>query len=71
MPTDRATLKLLDGGGAIAANTSAETDCMAGHIGLELRCAERKFISLTSRPNSDWRDIAQTVAVSREDNLLC
>jgi hypothetical protein len=36
MPTDRATLKLLDGGGAIAANTSAETDCMAGHIGLEL-----------------------------------
>jgi hypothetical protein len=44
---------------------------VAGHIGLELRCAERKFISLTSRPNSDLRDIAQTVAVSREDNLLC
>jgi hypothetical protein len=28
-------------------------------------------ISLTSRPNSDLRDTAQTVAVSREDNLLC
>jgi hypothetical protein len=29
-----------------------------------------RFISLTSRPNSDLRDTAQTVAVSREDNLL-
>ena len=48
-----------------------ETDCVAGVIGLELRCAERKFISLTSRPNLDLRDTAQTVAVSREDNLLC
>ena len=26
---------------------------------------------MTSRPNSDLRDTAQTVAVSREDNLLC
>jgi precorrin-6B methylase 1 len=36
-----------------------------------VRTSERKFISLTSRPNSDLRDTAQTVAVSREDNLLC
>ena len=49
----------------------SESNCEAGLIGLELRCAERKFISLTSRPNSDLRDTAQTVAVSREDNLLC
>jgi len=55
----------------IAFRHIGETDCMAGVIGLELRCAERKFISLTSRPNSDLRDTAQTVAVSREDNLLC
>jgi hypothetical protein len=48
-----------------------ETDCVAGHIGFELRCAERKFISLTSRPNSVLRETAQTVAVSRENNLLC
>jgi hypothetical protein len=27
--------------------TTRETDCVAGHIGFELRCAERKFISLT------------------------
>ena len=32
---------------------------MAGHIGFELRCAERKFISLTSRRNSDFRDTAR------------
>ena len=47
----------------------AETDCVAGHIGFELRCAERKFISLTSRGCLDSGDSAQTVAVSREDNL--
>jgi hypothetical protein len=55
---------------SIASRHIGETDCM-GHIGFELRCAERKFISLTSRPNLDLRDTAQTVAVSREDNLLC
>jgi hypothetical protein len=27
-----------------------ETDCVGGVIGLELRCAERKFISLTRSP---------------------
>src|SRR5580704_18468254 len=52
-------------------DTTRETDCVAGVVGFELRCAERKFISLTSRPNLDLRDTAQTVAVSREDNLLC
>ena len=34
----------------------------------DLRYAEGKFISLTSRPNSDLRDTAQTTAVFREDN---
>jgi hypothetical protein len=33
-----------------------QTDCVAEHVGFELRCAERKIISLTSRPNSDLRD---------------
>jgi hypothetical protein len=48
-----------------------ETDCVAGHIGFELRCAERKFISLTSRAVSDSGDMAQTLAVSAENDLLC
>jgi hypothetical protein len=30
-----------------------ETDCMAGHIGFELRCAERIFISLRNRKGSE------------------
>src|SRR5580700_8714768 len=48
-----------------------ETDCVAGHIGFELRCAERKFIPLTSRAVSDSGDMAHTLAVSAENNLLC
>jgi hypothetical protein len=55
----------------IAFRHIGETDCVAGVIGLELRCAEGEFISLRSRPNSDLHDTAQTVVVSREDNLLC
>jgi hypothetical protein len=38
----------------------AETDCMAGHIGLELRCAKRKFISLNVRQYSDLPAPVQT-----------
>src|ERR1700693_5706795 len=41
-----------------------ETDCVAGHIGFELRCAKRRFISLTSRASSGSRYPSQTVAVS-------
>jgi hypothetical protein len=48
-----------------------ETDCMAGHIGLELRCAERKFISLTCRAVSDSGASAETIAVPWENDLLC
>ena len=40
----------------------SETDCMAGVIGLELRCAERKFISLTSRVVWDSATSAETAA---------
>jgi|HubBroStandDraft_6_1064221.scaffolds.fasta_scaffold79300_2 hypothetical protein len=47
---------------------AAETDCVAVVVGLELRCAERKFISLTSRASSDSGAPAQTVAASRENN---
>jgi hypothetical protein len=42
----------------------AETDCVAGHIGFELRCAERMFISLRNRRASDLRRGAQTFAPS-------
>jgi len=38
---------------AVCWNHIAETDCVAGHIGLELRCAERKFISLRCRVSSN------------------
>ena len=48
-----------------------ETDCVAGHVGFELRCAERKFISLTSRVSSDSGAPAETAAVPRENDLLC
>jgi hypothetical protein len=48
-----------------------ETDCVAGHIGLELRCAERKFISLRCRVSSDSGAPAETAAVPRENDLLC
>ena len=48
-----------------------ETDCVAGVVGLELRCAQRNSISLTCRASWDSGDSAQTVAVAREDNLLC
>jgi hypothetical protein len=44
-----------------------ETDCVAGHVGFELRCAERKFISLTCLASSDSDDTAQTAAVPREN----
>jgi hypothetical protein len=54
-----------------AKNAMTETDCVAGHIGFELRCAERRFISLTYRVSSDSDDMAQTLAVSAENNLLC
>ena len=46
-----------------------ETDCVAGQIGLELRCAERKFISLTSRASSDSGDSAQTV--TSPERMVC
>ena len=48
-----------------------ETDCMAGVVGFELRCAERKFISLTRRAVSDSSASAETAAVPRENDLLC
>src|SRR5580704_17024539 len=51
--------------------TIRETDCVAGHIGFELRCAERKFISLGYRVSSDLRGAAQTAAIPRENDLLC
>jgi hypothetical protein len=39
-----------------------ETDCVVGHIGLELRCANRKFISLRRRRSWVLPDPSQTVA---------
>jgi hypothetical protein len=36
-------------------------DCVAGHIGFELRCAERKFISLNTRQCSRFEPSAETV----------
>jgi hypothetical protein len=48
-----------------------ETDSMAGHIGFELWCAERKFISLNMRQYSDFPEPPQTVPSSRENNFLC
>jgi hypothetical protein len=47
-----------------------ETDCVAGVVGFELRCAERKFISLRCRVSSDSGAPAETAAVSRENDLL-
>jgi hypothetical protein len=44
---------------------------MAGHIGFELRCAERIFISLNMRQCSDFPELTQTVLSSRENNFLC
>jgi hypothetical protein len=35
-------------------NHRAESDCVAGHIGFELRCAKRKFISLNFQQSSDF-----------------
>jgi hypothetical protein len=43
---------------------------VADHIGFELRCAERKFISLTCRVSSDSGAPAETAAVPRENDLL-
>jgi hypothetical protein len=48
-----------------------ETDCVAGHIGFELRCAERKFISLRCRVSSNLGDPDQTAVVFSENDLLC
>src|SRR5580704_8976311 len=52
-------------------NNSADQKSLDEDHGIyrDLRCAERKFISLTSRGCLDSGDSAQTVAVSREDNL--
>jgi hypothetical protein len=58
----------MDQGGAslcIAPRHVAETDSVAGHIGFELRCAERIFISLRNRIGSDLRKPVQTVAPPR------
>jgi hypothetical protein len=60
----------LIGRSSMLGNDGAETDCVAGHIGFELRCAERKIISLRYRVSSDLRGAAQTAAVSRENDLL-
>jgi hypothetical protein len=38
---------------------------VAGHIGLELRCAERKIMSLTCRVSSVSGTPAETAAVLR------
>jgi hypothetical protein len=43
----------------------AETDSVAGHIGFELRCAERIFISLRNRRGLDLRKPVETVAHPR------
>jgi hypothetical protein len=48
----------------------AEIDCVAGVVGFELRCAERKFISLRCRVSSDSGAPAETAAVPRENDLL-
>jgi hypothetical protein len=42
----------------------SETDCMAEVIGLELRYAERIFISLRCRQSSELLDPVETVAAS-------
>jgi hypothetical protein len=47
-----------------------ETDCVAGVIGLELRCAERRFISLKRRAVLDSCASAETAGVPRENDLL-
>jgi hypothetical protein len=59
------------GGPRTPENPTVETDSVAGHIGFELRCAERIFISLRNRIGSDLRKPVQTVATSQENNLLC
>ena len=41
--------------------TPQRPDWLAGHVGFELRCAERKFISLSIRQDSDSREPTQTV----------
>jgi NADPH:quinone reductase-like Zn-dependent oxidoreductase len=56
---------------ACARLSDAETDCVADHIGFELRCADRKFISLTWRVSSNFGASAETTAVPRENDLLC
>src|SRR5580693_5012638 len=48
-----------------------QTDCVAGHVGLELRCAGRKIISLICRVSSDSGTPAETAAVPVENDLLC
>jgi hypothetical protein len=52
-----------------AENDMAETDCVAGLVGLELRYAERNFISLTYRVSSDSGTPAETAVVPRENDF--
>src|SRR5262249_10616045 len=47
-----------------------ETNCLAGHIGLELRCAKLKFISLSSRQCWGLPTPAQTVLSYQKNNFL-
>ena len=51
-------------------NHSVETDCVAGHRGLELRRAKSKIISLTTRRYSDFPRPTQTAQSPQENNLL-
>src|ERR1700680_2182020 len=50
---------------SVPANPIVETDSVAGHIGFELRCAERIFISLRKSKGSDLRTPVRTVARPR------
>src|ERR1700730_17873048 len=54
-------------------NNSADQKSLDEDHGIyrDLRCAERKFIPLTSGAVSDSGDMAQTPVVSAENNLLC
>src|SRR5580700_7451768 len=50
--------------------TAPRLHCVAGVVGFELRCAERKSISLRCRVSSDSGAPAETAAVPRENDLL-
>jgi hypothetical protein len=70
LPKSKGACRMESGLAPAASTCRQETDCMPGHVGFELRCAERKFISLTSRASLDLGDMVQTVASSRENDLL-